>query len=586
MSFLGNVFKKMTLFDNRKSQRLDAPMLVAYYWDGATPNAHPIRNISSQGFYLLTDERMRPGTVITMTLQRSSPQKVDSASTPHLSVMSMVVRQGEDGIGFTFLPQEPKDSDPVQDPRKPAGRKAITKFLQQLDTDPGVADGFIAPPIPLRNTPARKPQRFAILLANESGQSLIIAALCTTCLFGFVALAADVGIMLREKRLLQIAADSAAIGGASDFSYGNATTAAQAAAAQNGFTNGSGGATVTVNSPPLYGAYAGHAGYVEVIASQNQPTIFMGFFGRSAMAVTARAVATTAPSSACIYTLGSSQGISASGGAALTDTSCGVIVDSSSNSGINVSGGATITVNSIGVVASGDNVSGGARVTPAPVFNIIPVSDPLLYLQPSAPSYNVASLSCAAAINVSGSRTQTVAASGTPACYNGISVSGGSTLNITNPGVIVINGNIDMSGGSTVNFGAGLYYITGIFSASGGNTASGTGVTFYAASGGSFNLSGGVNLTLAAPTSGTDNGILFWQAQGNAQTLTMSGGSTSSLQGVIYAPSAPLAMSGGSSSNLYVDLVVSSLSLSGGANLQSYAAVNANSPLRLVKLVE
>ena len=286
MSFLGNVFKKMTLFDNRKSQRLDAPMLVAYYWDGATPNAHPIRNISSRGFYLLTDERMRPGTVITMTLQRSSPQKVDSASTPHLSVMSMVVRQGEDGIGFTFLPQEPKDSDPVQDPRKPAGRKAIAKFLQQLDTDPGVADGFIAPPIPRRNTPARKPQRFAILLANESGQSLIIAALCTTCLFGFVALAADVGIMLREKRLLQIAADSAAIAGASDFSYGNATTAARAAAAQNGFTNGSGGATVTVNSPPLYGAYAGHAGYVEVIASQNQPTIFMGFFGRSAMAVT------------------------------------------------------------------------------------------------------------------------------------------------------------------------------------------------------------------------------------------------------------------------------------------------------------
>jgi hypothetical protein len=82
MSFLENVFRKMTVFDNRKAQRLDAPMLVAYYWDGATPNAHPIRNISSQGFYLLTEERMRPGTVITMTLQRSSPKKEDFASTP------------------------------------------------------------------------------------------------------------------------------------------------------------------------------------------------------------------------------------------------------------------------------------------------------------------------------------------------------------------------------------------------------------------------------------------------------------------------------------------------------------------------
>jgi hypothetical protein len=131
MSFLQTVFKKMTR-DNRKAERLDAPMLVAYYWDGATPNAHPIRNISSQGFYLLTEERMRPGTVITMTLQRSSSQKDNSAATPHLSVMSMVVRQGEDGVGFAFLPQEPKDLNQPQDAALPAGRKAITKFLQNL----------------------------------------------------------------------------------------------------------------------------------------------------------------------------------------------------------------------------------------------------------------------------------------------------------------------------------------------------------------------------------------------------------------------------------------------------------------------
>src|SRR5258705_13870207 len=98
-------------------------------------------------------------------------------------------------------------------------------------------------------------------LKDESGQALIITALCMTCLFGFAALATDVGLMLREKRLLQIAADSAAIAGALELNYSSTsvTSAAQAASAQNGYTNGTNGATVTVNGPPggpLYGPHA------------------------------------------------------------------------------------------------------------------------------------------------------------------------------------------------------------------------------------------------------------------------------------------------------------------------------------------
>src|SRR5258705_9760461 len=96
-------------------------------------------------------------------------------------------------------------------------------------------------------------------LKDESGQALIITALCMTCLFGFAALATDVGLMLREKRLLQIAADSAAIAGALELNYNLAgvASAAQAASAQNGFTNGTNGATVTVHRPALYGPHAG-----------------------------------------------------------------------------------------------------------------------------------------------------------------------------------------------------------------------------------------------------------------------------------------------------------------------------------------
>src|ERR1700751_1610976 len=100
-------------------------------------------------------------------------------------------------------------------------------------------------------------------MKDESGQALIITALCMTCLFGFAALATDVGLMLREKRLLQIAADSAAIAGALELNYSAArvTSAALAAATQNGFaatTSGvttASGVTVTVNPPPLYGPH-------------------------------------------------------------------------------------------------------------------------------------------------------------------------------------------------------------------------------------------------------------------------------------------------------------------------------------------
>ncbi|HVC91368.1 MAG TPA: pilus assembly protein TadG-related protein, partial [Acidobacteriaceae bacterium] len=99
--------------------------------------------------------------------------------------------------------------------------------------------------------------KFARKLKDESGQATIITLLCMTCLLGFVGFAADVGTLLRAKRNMQIAADSAAIAGAAELTYGGMTTAADAAAAQNGVVVGVNGGTVTVNSPPTAGPYAG-----------------------------------------------------------------------------------------------------------------------------------------------------------------------------------------------------------------------------------------------------------------------------------------------------------------------------------------
>jgi hypothetical protein len=154
---------------------------------------------------------------------------------------------------------------------------------------------------------------------NESGQMLIMAAIELTLLIGFLALAADVGVLFHSKRQLQIAADAAATAGAmnelDDSATGSALTADTIAAAcravvDNGYGSNSGtnpdcgsqnlgsdpftmsdGTIVTVNTPPKNG-YHESAGYVEVIVAKRDPLYFFKFFtGNNTATVAARAVA-------------------------------------------------------------------------------------------------------------------------------------------------------------------------------------------------------------------------------------------------------------------------------------------------------
>jgi Flp pilus assembly protein TadG len=396
-------------------------------------------------------------------------------------------------------------------------------------------------------------------LKDESGQALIITALCMTCLFGFAALATDVGVMLREKRLVQIAADSAAIAGAAELKYGNATTAAQAAATQNGFTNGTGGATVTVNTPPLYGPHkapaANNTNYVEAIVSQVQPTLFMGMFGISSMKPTARAVAQNGGSSSgCIYTLGSSgSDLSVTGNSTISVLTCGIIVDSSSSNALSLTGNVTLDAQSIGIVG-GYSKTGNVSLTPAnPVTGIVSTSDPLGFLPaPTIPS------NCSANPSYSGNQTVTL----TPGCYNGLSGSG--NINLT--------------------FSPGMYIINGPLSFTGNVSLTGIGVTLVLE--GSSSIPGNVSLNLSAPTSGTYNGVLIDQPSTNTNSLSLTGNSGSIFKGIVYAPNAAVSLTGNSGSSIYADFVVKSLALVGNASLNDYASINGNSVLSAVKLVE
>ena len=113
---------------------------------------------------------------------------------------------------------------------------------------------------------------------DESGQVLILAALCMVILLGFVALAVDVGLLYRQRRLAQTAADAGALAAAAQISvYPNGTAPARAAATQNGLTLGTvkGQATVTATILPA----SSTLGFVRVTVTEHTPTIFMGVMG-------------------------------------------------------------------------------------------------------------------------------------------------------------------------------------------------------------------------------------------------------------------------------------------------------------------
>jgi hypothetical protein len=87
--------------ESRAAPRLPDPGLVAYFFTGGSPRPHEVKNISVTGFYMFTDERWLPGTIIRVTLQIVGTTGEHPSDT--ITVHSRVVRWGIDGGGFEFV---------------------------------------------------------------------------------------------------------------------------------------------------------------------------------------------------------------------------------------------------------------------------------------------------------------------------------------------------------------------------------------------------------------------------------------------------------------------------------------------------
>jgi hypothetical protein len=87
--------------EERRAVRLPMPGLVAYFFTGGSPRPHPIKDISLTGFYMITNERWLPGTIIRITLQMINARP--DGGRDSVTVHSRVVRWGPDGGGFEFV---------------------------------------------------------------------------------------------------------------------------------------------------------------------------------------------------------------------------------------------------------------------------------------------------------------------------------------------------------------------------------------------------------------------------------------------------------------------------------------------------
>jgi hypothetical protein len=279
------------------------------------------------------------------------------------------------------------------------------------------------------------------------------------------------------------------------------------------------------------------------------------------MNVSARAVAGNGPGSGCIFTLdtsGTDIGLSGSGDLNMPD--CGVLVNSASTSALTISNNANLTAQSIGIVGGYSGGSSG-NLNPTPITGVAPAPDPLSYL----PKPTFSTSSCINDPHPTGNATLGPSVAGGTICYNGLSISGSGTVTL-NPGVYIINGAMSQTGSEQI---------------------SGTGITIYlAAPNGSLSLTGSGALNISAPTSGTYNGILFFEDPNDTNSLKVGGSNGSNLSGIFYAPNASLSLAGSSGATFYTDLVVNSLSITGTNNLRNYATANPNTPLTAPRVVE
>ncbi len=414
---------------------------------------------------------------------------------------------------------------------------------------------------------AKASRFFSKLRDDQSGSVLVYTALAMPVLLGVAGLSVDVALWHAQKRLVQTAADSAAVAGALELMRRQDAPDYGAAALHDAETNGynaAAGDAITVNYPPASGGYAGQTDAVEVTITRPIDGFLSGIVFSGMAQVSGRAVASADINDTCVWALdpSSSAAVQVAGNAQV-NLGCGLFVNSSDSEALKQNGASCLDTAKIKLV--GDY--SGNCITPQPKVGATPVRDPLESLQP--PSVGACDHNGKTKVNQSGDGP----------LYPGVYC-----------GDIQITGNID------VDFQPGLYILKGGgLSIASQSTVTGDGVTFYFTeeSGNSdgISITGGATVTLSAPTSGDFAGVLFFQdrAAPAGTEHKFTGGSSQNLTGIMYFPNQDVKFAGGSALSASAAMLVAyNITFTGGAYVGQFegTALESNEQLIQAKVVE
>ena len=331
---------------------------------------------------------------------------------------------------------------------------------------------------------------------SEAGGIAILAAAVMPVLFGFAALAIEVGHWYLDGRAEQGAADASAMSAAASYLAGesNYTSVGQTFAARNGFTNGSNNVTVTVNpinaqnqiivdiaqpQSPIFWPIPAHS---TPLLCGSVPSTQLCIKAHAAVTLTA----TPASANGCLIGLSRSTTTSAiaiSGNGAIFAPSCGVASNSCggaaqnqcSVSGLGFSGNAQINVAELDVATqsafacpagtSGTTCKIATSKTVYPLWTADPFA---LFVMPSP----------GACTNPAPTTSLGVTTYHPGAYCNGISVSGQANV-IFSPGLyFLVNSSFSITGGAVnqrtvasaavVGQGNGAYKNNDVVTVSGG----------------------------------------------------------------------------------------------------------------------
>ncbi|WP_292567961.1 pilus assembly protein TadG-related protein [Mesorhizobium sp.] len=343
---------------------------------------------------------------------------------------------------------------------------------------------------------------------GKGGNVATIFAFTLPIVVGGAGLGVETSYWYYSSLKLQAIADAAAYAGALEKIQGSDTATITAAATSSATSNGLGGGTIVVNTPPSSGPNTANKA-VEVILSQNLDRIFTSIFTQTKVPEQARAVALiTDASKACVLALNpsASQAALFSGSTSVKFTGCSVMSDSIASDSIKVQGSAGLQTDCLitaGGVVLNNVVTMDPTVCKSPITQALPASDP--FSSVPAPA---ATNPCK---NVNGNKTAQTLQPGT--YCSGMSLNGVVTLS---PGVYVVQGNMKINANAVVV---------------------GSGVTIFMSGSNTVSMNGNATVTLSAPTSGTYSGLLFYgDRTGTAAQSTFNGTADSLLTGAIYFP--------------------------------------------------